>query len=323
MNCVCTPSNIYSEYVYIVKPFFYICNCGEKNVQRSRFAQREALRHLALRRCSDANGTSLAHEKNCFSIVKSRASRRTVKSGHKISSVKKHKPHYSIYSYYIPLPIYSANMCCLVENKRKMGLSIDGEPKKAEQQKRLKRRRVEFAPETIVMPMTSVQVDNSTWYDRGNYDEFKHEAVKVAKNGLLRYSYAMDDTLFKYDKADQGVLNFWSVDIEEARGLESVVHSELAKIRRAGRAKYVKAVLVAQIIARNDEDAKGFPSEKLVAIVSARYSSHAKLFAHMMAKADELAVKIDAIPKFSEIIMPEEGTTFPSRLSVTTPTFLL
>ena len=193
---------------------------------------------------------------------------------------------------------------------KKRGISADmGEDKVV---RNLKRRRVGFTPHVAIMPMTSAQDNNFTWYDCEKYHEFKRQAIEISQRKCLSsFSCVLDNTVFTSKNADQGTLNFWTIHVEEARGLESIINHTLARTRRATRAKCVQAVLVAQNIAQLDNTTQPCAQGKLIAIVSCQYSSKAKVFAHMMGKADEIAVAFDAVPKFNEIMLSseEDGST--------------
>ena len=196
-------------------------------------------------------------------------------------------------------------MAIMFLDNKKRGISIDLGTAKSP--RKMKRRRVEFTPHVAIIPITSAQDSTFTWYDCENYDEFKRQAVAISqKKSLSSLSCVFDKTVFTSKSADQGILNFWTIHVEEARGLESIINPTLARARRATRAKCVQAVLVAQCIAQHDDAMQPCTKGKLIAIVSSQHSSKAKAFAHMMGKADKIAVEFDAIPKFNEIVLSLE-----------------
>jgi len=231
-------------------------------------------------------------------------------------------------------------MCgiCFDNNKRKSRVPVESKVAVALR----KRRRVEFSSHTTVARTTSTwtgcggndSTDTTTWYNRSDYTAFKQQAIETSKNERLRACCSiLDNAVFTSSnvnntETDQiGRFNIWTTQVEEARGLESVLNHKLAMARRLARVKCIKAVIMAQTIAKSGSDsaAKSISAEQLISLVSLRYTSQAKTFALLMGKADENAVKLDAIPKFFEIKLPkddETASTFPAAEHIHKPTFL-
>mmetsp|Transcript_8951 Transcript_8951/g.14919 ORF Transcript_8951/g.14919 Transcript_8951/m.14919 type:complete len:206 (-) Transcript_8951:8-625(-) len=134
--------------------------------------------------------------------------------------------------------------------------------------------------------------DKSLWYSSKEYADFRESAKYSCEevNGTGS-SKALDMNPFFTKDCNQGVMDYWSLHGQSVRGFESFAHPHLGQVRKKQRARYIKSVIIAQTVAREQESTgKEMDVVKFLAYVASKESGKAKKYAMMLGKADENAI---------------------------------
>mmetsp|Transcript_2334 Transcript_2334/g.3657 ORF Transcript_2334/g.3657 Transcript_2334/m.3657 type:complete len:209 (-) Transcript_2334:264-890(-) len=153
----------------------------------------------------------------------------------------------------------------------------------------------------VTAPVVVVKV-KSLWYSSNEFAEFRDSARDSCEhcNGIAA---SLDRNPFvTKDCNHQGMMNYWSRHGQSVRGLESFANPHLGQARRRQRARYLKSVILAQTIAREEQQQssssgrKDMDVVKFLAFFASKESRTAKKYARMLGKADENAVDYRAKP---------------------------
>lgn len=132
--------------------------------------------------------------------------------------------------------------------------------------------------------------DKNQWYSADDFNQFRQAA---RQSGSPTNDHACSKALhmFSSQRCDQNVLDYWSLHGQSIRGFESVVNPNLGMARKVQRGRCIKSVLIAQMVAQEQEEAgNDMDAVKFIAYVASKESSKAKQFALMMGRADENAI---------------------------------
>jgi hypothetical protein len=152
-------------------------------------------------------------------------------------------------------------------------------------------RRVRFSSDMVQALEIEEAGDRSLcWYSPDELNSFR-QLGKLSSDRNLDQTVLDALVAISSKHCTQSAMDYWSLHGQSNRGFESFANPRLGFERKRQRSRCIKAVLIAQTIAREHAHAgKEMDAAKFLAVVSARESIVARKFAFMMGTADQNSV---------------------------------
>jgi hypothetical protein len=153
------------------------------------------------------------------------------------------------------------------------------------------KRRVRFSSDMVqTIEIEGVEDSSSFWYSPDELNSFR-QLGKLSSDRTLDQTVLEALAAISSKHCTQSAMDYWSLHGQSNRGFENFANPRLGFERKRKRSRCIKAVLIAQTIARENAHAgKEMDAAKFLAVVSARESIVARKFAFMMGKADQNSV---------------------------------